>query len=118
VLAIAVRAPLGETLARLPHLEYRHAARASAVELRFVAESFDVIVCDSERIDADAHRAPRELARMLRPGGRLIVAVAAERADAYRDRLAPEGFLVARARTDGETHVLVAVRGEFAATRR
>jgi protein-L-isoaspartate O-methyltransferase len=118
VLAIAVGAALDETLQGLTHLDYRRAARATAVELRFVAESFDVIICDSERFGAEAPRAPRELTRMLRPGGRLILAVAAERSDAYRRQLAAEGFLVALAHAGADTHVLLGVRGEFAADRR
>jgi protein-L-isoaspartate O-methyltransferase len=117
VLAIAIGAALDETLHGLSHLDYRRVARATAVELRFVAESFDVIICDSERFGADAPRAPQELTRMLRPGGRLILAVAAERAGAYRRRLAAEGFLVALAHADEDTHVLLGVRGEFAAYR-
>ena len=75
VLAIAVGTALDETLQGLTHLEYRRAARATAVELRFVAESFDVIICDSGRFGAEAPRAPRELTRMLRPGGRLVANV-------------------------------------------
>jgi protein-L-isoaspartate O-methyltransferase len=118
VLAIAIGTALDETLQGLTHLDYRRAARATAVELRFVAESFDVIICDSERFGTDAPRAPQELTRMLRPGGRLILAVAGERSDAYRRRLADEGFLVALAHADEDTHVLLGVRGEFAAYRR
>jgi protein-L-isoaspartate O-methyltransferase len=117
VLAIAIDTALDETLQGLTHLDYRRAARATAVELRFVAESFDVIICDSERFGADAPRAPQELTRMLRPGGRLILAVAADRSDAYRRRLAAEGFLVVLAHADEDTHVLLGVRGEFAAHR-
>jgi protein-L-isoaspartate O-methyltransferase len=117
VLAIAIGTALDETLQGLRHLDYRRAARATAVELRFVAESFDVIICDSESFGADAPRAPHELTRMLRPGGRLILAVAAERSDAYRRRLAAEGFLVVLAHDDEDTHVLLGVGGEFAAHR-
>jgi SAM-dependent methyltransferase len=106
VLAIAPDPPLTETLEGLGHLDYRRAA-----------QSFDVIVGDSAQFGADARAALHELTRMLRPGGRLILAVAAERADFFRRRLASEGFLVSIGHQDADGQVLLAVRGEFAAYR-
>jgi SAM-dependent methyltransferase len=117
VLAIAPDPPLTETLEGLGHLDYRRAAHAGQVHQRFVAESFDVIVGDSAQFGADARAALYELTRMLRPGGRLILAVPAERADFFRRRLASEGFLVSIGHQDADGQVLLAVRGEFAAYR-
>ena len=117
VLAIAPDPPLTETLEGLGHLHYRRAAHAGQVHQRFVAESFDVIVGDSAQFGADARAALHELTRMLRPGGRLILAVVAERADFFRRRLAAEGFLVSIGHQDADGQVLLAVRGEFAAYR-
>jgi SAM-dependent methyltransferase len=117
VLAIAPDPPLTETLEGLGHLHYRRAAHAGQVHQRFVAESFDVIVGDSAQFGADARAALHELTRMLRPGGRLILAVVAERADFFRRRLAAEGFLVSIGHRDADGQVLLAVRGEFAAYR-
>jgi SAM-dependent methyltransferase len=118
VLAIAPDGALDETLEGLTHLDYRCAAHATEVHQCFIAESFDVIVGESARFGADARCALHELTRMLRPGGRLILAVAAERADFYRRRLVAEGFLVSLAHEDDNTPVLLAVRGEFAEYRR
>ena len=117
VLAIAPDPPLTETLEGLGNLDYRRAAHAGQVHQRFVAESFDVIVGDSAQFGADARAALHELTRMLRPGGRLILAVAPERADFFRRRLASEGFLVSIGHQDADGQVLLAVRGEFAAYR-
>lgn len=118
VLAIAPDPKLTQTLTGLGHLDYRRAAHAAQVHQSFVAESFDVIVGDSAQFGADARTALHELTRMLRPGGRLILAVTAERADFYRRRLAAEGFLVSVGHQDADGQVLLAVRGEFASYRR
>ena len=56
-----------------------------------------------------------QLARVLCPGGRLIIAVPTACAAMLRRRLAGEGFLVALAACDERTHVLIGVRGEFGA---
>lgn len=51
-------------------------ARASALSLPFLDETFETVVCDGvAHITGDAHRAIAEVARVLRPGGRFYLAV-------------------------------------------
>jgi SAM-dependent methyltransferase len=114
VLAVAPEGPLFEALESLAQLERHYVAATAGVALSFPASSFDVIVADSRRCGAGERAGVRELTRVLRPGGRLIVAVAVACAATARRRLLAEGYLVALAAYDARAHVLVAVRGEFA----
>jgi hypothetical protein len=115
VLAIAPDGPLFETLEGLAQLERHYVASTETVAARFPLTIFDVIVADSRRCGAGERNGVRALTRVLRPGGRLIVAVAATCAGMLRRRLIAEGYLVALAACDERTHVLLAVRSEFAA---
>jgi hypothetical protein len=115
VLAIAPEGPLFETLEGLAQLERHYVAGTETVAARFPLTIFDVIVADSRRCGAGERTGVRELTRVLRPGGRLIVAVAATCAGMLRRRLIAEGYLVTLAACDERTHVLLAVRSEFAA---
>ena len=112
ILAIAPGAEFEPILARIPH------ARATSLRdlalLRSEAESFDLVIADAGVIASGSDRAHRELARLLRPGGRLVTTVAAGLARACVEQLAA-GFLVARAAEHRGSTVLVAIRGEFAA---
>src|SRR5579862_9607925 len=70
ILAIAVRPEIERVLARLPQGRCRRAPALSREALRFDdCESFDLAIADAGSVDG-AGSALRELARMLRPGGR------------------------------------------------
>jgi SAM-dependent methyltransferase len=119
ILAIAPDVELFELLESMGNLQIAYAARSRAAALAFADSCFDVVVTDSRRSGGVAERAgARELSRVLRPGGRLIVAAACACAPQLRRRLECEGFLVALAAADERTEVLVGVAGEFSGARR
>lgn len=111
VLAIAPTPEVFDVLESLAQLDRRYAVRSAAAHPALATESFDVVVADTRRCSAGA----RELARVLCPGGRAIIAVAPACVATLRRRLADEGFLVALAAADDSVHILLAIRGEFAA---
>jgi hypothetical protein len=116
VLHIAPAARLRATLAGLEQLDYCAAEPApgslDSLELAFVEESFDVVICDGEE---DVPRVPlREIARMLRPGGRAILtAPSGQSEETFAELLAQAGFLATRVRERVAPTVFVCVRGEL-----
>jgi SAM-dependent methyltransferase len=100
VVALAPDAALEASLTELAGSNYRRAQSPGAIG-RFVAETVDVVVA----AELSGPAALAEIARVLRPGGRLVLG---DRDQAQA--LAAAGFLVARA-----GGVLIGVRGEFAA---
>ena len=118
VLAIAPDPEVFELLESLAQLDRRYAVGAAAVDPSFPSSSFDVVLADSRRAGAGERDTVHQLARVLCPGGRLIIAVPTACAAAMRRRLAGEGFLVALAACDERVHVLLGVRGEFAPAER
>lgn len=114
VLAIAPAPEVFEVLESLAQLDRRYAVRSASAYPALATASFDVVVADTRRSSAGERESLHELARVLCPGGRLIIAVAAPRVTALRRRLAHEGFLVALAAADETTHILLGIRGEFA----
>ena len=115
VLAVAPDPEVFELLESLAQLDRRYAVRAAAVDASFATASFDVVLADSRRAGAGERDSVHELARVLCPGGRLIIAVPTACAATLRRRLAGEGFLAALAAADERMQVLLGVRGEFAA---
>jgi SAM-dependent methyltransferase len=115
ILAIAPGPLVDRILERLPHAHCRRAATTSSEAMRFDAETFDVAIAQIAALDRGAGCTLYELTRMLRPGGRLVLGVTTAAAAACVERLRTAGFLVARAAGDGDSTVLVGVRGEFAA---
>ncbi len=115
VLALAPEPALDETLAGLGHLHYVRAEHAREPALASFEESFDIAIADARRLEDSSADPPAGLARMLRPGGRLILSVAARQALFCARRLAATGFFVTHAHESPELCVLLAVRGEFMA---
>jgi hypothetical protein len=115
VLAIAPAPEVFEVLESLAQLDRRYAVRAAAIDTSFASASFDIVLADTRRAGAGERDNVHELARVLCPGGRLIIAVPTACAATLRRRLAGEGFLVALAAADERVQVLLGVRGEFAA---
>lgn len=116
ILAIAAQPEIERVLERLPQGRCRRAPALSREALRFDdCESFDIAIADADAVEDGPAGALRELVRMLRPGGRLVLRVSTVAAAGCAQRLAGAGFLVARAADDRGATVLVAVRGEFAA---
>jgi hypothetical protein len=115
VLAIAPGPEVFEVLESLAQLDRRYGVRDAAADPTLATSSFDVVVADTRRCGAGERESLHELARVLCPGGRAIIAVAPACAATLRRRLADEGFLVALAASDDATQILVAIRGEFAA---
>src|SRR5579872_4882381 len=113
VLAIDPGPEIARLLARLPHDGWRRTPSRSGEPFPFDAETFDVAIADAAVLE----RAPgaEQLARMLRPGGSLVLTVSAEATASCTQRLASAGFFVARGAEGHGSNVLVAVRGEFAA---
>lgn len=114
MLAIAPSPEVFEVLESLSQLDRRYAVRAATADRSMASASFDVVIADSRRAGIGEREGMRELARVLCPGGRLILAVPAACAAMLRRRLGSEGFLVALAACDELTEVLVGVRGEGA----
>lgn len=115
VLAIAPSPEVFEVLESLAQLDRRYAVRAAEVDPSLATASFDVALADTRRSHAAERESLHELARVLCPGGRLIIAVAPECAATLRRRLCAEGFLVALAAADESTQILLGIRGEFSA---
>ena len=115
VLAIAPAPELFEVLESLAQLDRRYAVRAAHPDPGLATASFDVAIADTRRGGVGERESLHELARVLCPGGRLIIAVPLACAATLRRRLAVEGFLVALAAVDERVQVLLCVRGEFAA---
>jgi len=114
VLAIAPAPEVFEVLESLAQLDRRYTARAAHPDPGLANASFDIVVADTRRGGAGERESLHELARVLCPGGRLIIAVPVACAATARRRLAAEGFLVALAAVDERVQVLLGVRGEFA----
>ena len=112
VLAIAPERSLDDTLGAIAHLNYDRSGVADVERLHFTAESFDAVIGDANAIADASHRPLRDLARLLRPGGRLVLRVTADRVDAAATDLAAAGFLVIPAHIDERTAILISVRGE------
>jgi SAM-dependent methyltransferase len=117
VLHIAPQAELQGTLSALEHLDY-HCSEQPAVEIDeleipHVSAGFDVIVCDGE-LGGDAPLRPlREIARLLRPGGRAILSAPAQvHPGDFAKLIARAGFFVSRRRELGRPDVFLCVRGE------
>jgi len=115
VLAIAPTPEVFEVLESLAQLDRRYAVRSAAADPAVATESYDVVVADTRRCGAGGRESIHELARVLCPGGRAILAVAPACAPTLRRRLADEGFLVALAASDDSVQILLAIRGEFTA---
>ena len=112
VLAIAPGRSLDDTLAAIPHLAYDRSGLADVERLHFTAESFDAVIGDADALADASHRPLRDLARLLRPGGRLVLRITPDRVDAAATDLAAAGFLVIPAHIDERTAILISVRGE------
>ena len=112
VLAIAPERSLDDTLGAIPHLTYDRSGLADVERLHFTAESFDAVIGDADALADASHRPLRDLARLLRPGGRLVLRVTRERVDAAAADLAAAGFLVIPVHVDERTAILISVRGE------
>jgi SAM-dependent methyltransferase len=116
VLHIAPAARLRATLAALEQLDYFAAeptpGSLDSLALPFVEESFDVVICDGAE---DGRRVPlREIARMLRPGGRAVLtAPSGESEQTFAELLARAGFFATRVRERMAPTVFVCVRGEL-----
>lgn len=111
VLAIAPAPEVFEVLESLAQLDRRYAVRAADPGL--ATASFDVVVADTRRGGAGERASLHELARVLCPGGRLIIAVPLAFGATLRRRLCAEGFLVALAAADDRVEVLLGIRGVF-----
>ena len=112
VLAIAPERSLHDALDAVPQLDYDRSGLADVERLHFTAESFDAVIGDADALAGASHRPLRELARLLRPGGRLVLSVTSERVDACVTDLVAAGFLVIPAHVDEQTAILIGVRGE------
>lgn len=117
VLAIAPERSLHDALDAVPQLDYDRSGLADVERLHFTAESFDVVIGDADALADASHRPLRDLARLLRPGGRLVLSVTSERADACVTDLGTAGFLVIPAHLDEQTAILIGVRGEHGPSR-
>ena len=116
ILAIAAQPEIERVLERLPQGRCRRAAALSREALRFDdCESFDIAIADADAVEDGPAGALGELARMLRPGGWVVLRVSAAAAASCAQRLAGAGFFVARAAEGRGATVLLGVRGEFAA---
>jgi len=115
VLHIAPQAELRailETSARLDYecLAIAPVASSAADTLPFVAASFDAVICDGS---AALQCSLGEIARILRPGGRALVAAASESDESrLAGALAGAGFFFARFCKSDEPAVFIGVRGE------
>jgi SAM-dependent methyltransferase len=114
VLAIAPERSLDDALAAVPHLAYDRSGLADVERLHYTAESFDAVIGDADALAHATHRPLRDLARLLRPGGRLVLRVTSGRAQQCVTDLAASGFLVVPAHVDEREHIVIGVRGEHA----
>jgi SAM-dependent methyltransferase len=112
VLAIAPERSLDDALAGAPDLAYDRSGLADVERLHYSAESFDAVIGDADALAGASHRPLRNLARLLRPGGRLVLSVSSARAEACVTDLAAAGFLVVPAHIDERMQILIGVRGE------
>lgn len=112
VLAIAPEPALDDALASMPHLAYDRSGLADVERLHYTAESFDAVIGDADALAGATHRPLRDLARLLRPGGRLVLRVTSGRARACVADLTASGFLVVPADVGEREHILIGVRGE------
>lgn len=97
------------------HLDYEclaigPVARSAADALPFVAASFDAVICDGS---AAPERSLSEIARILCPGGRALVAAASESDESQlAGALGGAGFFFARFAKSAAPAVFIGVRGE------
>ena len=118
VLHVAPRGRLHAMLSKVERIDYCCVEPPSgpleALELPFVADSFDVVICDGEAVGPRRPLLLRELARMLRPGGRaLLTPPSGESEASFAVRVARAGFFASRIREGAQPPVFVCVRGEY-----
>ncbi len=112
VLAIAPESPLDEMLAAAATVGYDRSGVADVERLHYASASFDAVIGDADALAEGSHRPLRDLARLLRPGGRLVLGVSPGRASHAARDLRRAGFLVVPAHRGAARHVLVGIRGE------
>ena len=114
VLAIAPEPSLDDALGAIPHLTYDRSGLADVERLHYTAESYDAVIGDADALADASHRPLRDLGRLLRPGGRLVLRVKTDAVEAAATDLAGAGFLVIPAHVGERTAILISVRGEHA----
>ena len=114
VMAIAPRRPLDALLASVASAAYERSGLPDVERIHHAAESFDTVIADADELAAACSRPLHELARLLRPGGRLVLTVAPQRAAACTAALFAAGFLVVPAHSGEHVSILIGVRGEYA----
>src|SRR5579871_5065283 len=112
VLAIAPEPTLHDALAAVPQIRYDRSGLADVERLHLAPESFDALIGDADALAEASHRPLRDLGRLLRPGGRLVLRVTPGRSRACTQDLESAGFLVVPAHADSRCQILLGVRGE------